>query len=364
MAVQKADGMNYAPLSQGKKHVAVKPGEFRFSAIGLDHGHIYGMTNGLLEAGAALVSVFDPDPARVKEYLDRYPGTQAAVSEEEIITDPSIAMIASAIRPDKRAALGLRVMAAGKDYFADKPGMLSFAEIEAVRKAAAESGKKYFIYFSERIHVEGALYAQKLISEGAVGRVIHVTILAPHRLNPETRPDWFWDTGKAGGILNDIGSHQIEQFLTYVSAKTARITRSTLANYNNPSCPGFFDYGDCSLVADNGASGFFRLDWFTPRGLGAWGDGRVFIIGTEGTIEIRKYIDVALSPEGDHIYLVNKDGEKRIEAHGLMGFEFFAQMILDCIHRTGTAMTQEHILESMRLAVEAQEKAEIITPIG
>ena len=46
--MQVSDGMNYAP--KGKPQPVVSPGEFVFSAAHLDHGHIYGMTNALLEA--------------------------------------------------------------------------------------------------------------------------------------------------------------------------------------------------------------------------------------------------------------------------------------------------------------------------
>ena len=44
--MQKADGMRYAP--QGKPNPVCQKGEFRFAAIGLDHGHIFGMCNGFL----------------------------------------------------------------------------------------------------------------------------------------------------------------------------------------------------------------------------------------------------------------------------------------------------------------------------
>ena len=53
----RADGMSYAP--QGKPNPVVKPGEFRFGVIGLDHGHIYGMSNGLIEAGADIIIPHD-----------------------------------------------------------------------------------------------------------------------------------------------------------------------------------------------------------------------------------------------------------------------------------------------------------------
>ena len=70
-------GMNYAP--QGKAAPVVKPGEFKIAVIGLNHGHIYGMCNGMTEAGADLKWVYDPDPEnvrvyfrQVKEYFDQY----------------------------------------------------------------------------------------------------------------------------------------------------------------------------------------------------------------------------------------------------------------------------------------------------
>ena len=358
--MQKSDGMNYAPEASGVIERVVKPGEFRFAAIGLDHGHIYGMTRGLVEAGATLAFVYDPDPVKVKKFLQTYP--QAVFKErDEILRDASIQLVASAIVPCKRAALGLEVMDAGKDFFSDKPGMLTEEEVDAVEKKIKETGRRYFIYFSERIHVEGAVYAERLIKSGALGRIVTVTILAPHRLNPASRPDWFWDPKQNGGIIGDIGSHQLEQFLTYSGAKSARISASHVGNFHNPEHPDFQDFGDVSIVADNGTTGYLRVDWFTPDGLGAWGDGRLFIVGTKATVEIRKYLDVGRSNEGDQVYLVDKDGEHHLSVRGKTGFPFFGAMILDCINRTELAIGQEHTLDAMRLTIRAQEHAEMVT---
>lgn len=358
--MQKMDGMNYAPVSQGKITVVVGPGEFCFSVIGLDHGHIFAMTNGLLEAGATLVSVFDEDPLKAEAFCNRYPQTRMAPSVESILRDPSIQLVASAIKPDRRCRLGLEVLRSGKDYFVDKPGLLTEEELQQVRQACKESKGKYFIYFGERIHVEGALLAEQLIREGKVGRVVSMTILAPHRLNPSSRAPWFFDPRQSGGIFTDIGSHQIEQFLTFSGAREATVMHSAKANYHNPDHPDFCDWGECSLVADNKATCYFRVDWFTPDGMGAWGDGRVFIIGTEGTIEIRKYLDVASSPSGDNVYFVDKEGEHKYEATGKIGFVFFGKFILDCLHRTEEAMTQEHVFLATRLALEAEREARVI----
>lgn len=358
--MQKMDGMNYAPISQGKVRVVCQPGEFKFAVIGLDHGHIFAMCNGLLEAGATLVSVYDADAAKIKAFSERYPAVRVASSAQEILADKSIQLVASAIVPCERFALGVQVMQSGKDYFVDKPGMLKAQEVQIVEQLCASTGKKYTIYFGERLHVEGAVYAQQLIEQGAIGRVLQVTILAPHRLNRAVRPSWFFEKEQNGGIITDIGSHQIEQFLAFSGASSAQVMHSAVANYANCDKENFYDFGEANLLADNGASCYFRVDWFTPSGLSAWGDGRVFIMGTQGTIEIRKYLDVGVSTIGDQVILVDAHGEHKSCVTGQMSFVFFGEFILDCLHRTENAITQRHTLQAMKIAIEAQEKARVL----
>lgn len=358
MSVQRADGMRYAP--KGKPNPVCEKGEFRFAAIGLDHGHIYGMCNGLIEAGAELARVYDPDPVKVNEFRKIYPGVQAAITEAQILEDQDIHLVAGAAIPADRCDLGLRVLDHGKDYFCDKPPLTTMEQLETARRKVQETGYKYAVYYSERLHVESAVYAGELIQNGAIGRVIQVVNLAPHRLNAPNRPAWFFQRERYGGILVDIGSHQIEQFLFYAGAKDARVLHSKVANYNFPEYPDFEDFGDATLVADNGATHYFRVDWYTPDGLGVWGDGRVFILGTDGYIEQRKYIDVARDEHSDHVYLVNHEGKEHIPVYGKVGFPFFGQLILDCLKRTDTAMTQEHAFKTIELAIQAQMMAQVI----
>jgi predicted dehydrogenase len=355
MTPQKSDGMNYAP--QGRPSPVVRSGEFHFASTHLDHGHIFGQTNGLLEAGGELKWVYDPDPAKVTAFLAKYPSATPARSLDEVLDDPAIKLVASAAVPSGRGPLGCKVMEAGKDYFTDKTPFTTLDQLAQARATATRTGRKYMVYFSERLHVECAIHAGELIRQGAIGRVIQVLGLGPHRLNASSRPAWFFEKEKFGGILCDIGSHQIEQFLFFSGAKDARVTHSLVANYGNPEYPEFEDYGEATLLADNGATNFFRVDWFTPAGLRTWGDGRTFILGTKGYIELRKYIDVARQPEGDHLYLVNGDGEQHIELQGQVGFPFFGQLILDCLNRTENAMTQEHAFKAAELCLKAQAGA-------
>ena len=347
--------MTYAP--QGKPAPVVASGDFVFAAAHLDHGHIYGMCGGLLEAGGTLRWVYDPDPAKVEAFRERYPEVRVARSLDEILDD-EVHLVAAAAVPNERGPLGLRVMAAGKDYFTDKGPFTTLEQLDGARRAVTETGRKYLVYYSERLHAECAVFAGDLIREGAIGRVIQVLGLGPHRLNASKRPAWFFEKEKYGGILADIGSHQIEQFLTYTGATDAKVASARVANFNHPDTPELEDFGEANLVADTGASGYFRVDWFTPDGLSTWGDGRTFILGTDGYLELRKYTELARDGGGDQLYLVDGKGEQHLDVAGKVGYPFFGQLILDVLNRTEHAMTQAHAFKAAELCLEAQEQAD------
>ncbi len=353
--MQKSNGMNYAP--KGKPSSVVGENEFVFAVAALDHGHIYGMCNGLTEAGATLKYVYDPDKNKVQDFLKQFPQAKPVESLNVIFADPEVKLVAAAAIPSERCALGLRVMDAGKDYFTDKTPMTSLEQLNQAKAKVKETGKKYMVYYSERLHVESAVFAGQLVREGAIGKVIQIIGLGPHRLDAEKRPEWFFRKEKYGGILCDIASHQIEQFLYYCDVKDATVVRSQVGNYNHPQYPELEDFGDAMLVGDNGCTQYFRVDWFTPDGLGTWGDGRTVLLGTDGYIELRKYIDIARDEAGDHVYLVNKAGEQHFAVSGQVGYPFFGELILDCINRTENAMTQEHAFKAAELCIKAQMQA-------
>jgi predicted dehydrogenase len=350
--VQKADGMNYAP--QGKPRPVVQAGEFAFAAAHLDHGHIYGQCNGLLEAGADLKWVFDPDPAKVAAFVAKYPQAKVARALDEILADGAVQLVTAAAVPCDRGPIGCRVMEAGKDYFTDKTPFTSLAQLDQAKAVVARTGRKYMVYFSERLHVEAAMWATDFIAGGGIGKVVQVLGLGPHRLGKASRPAWFFEKAKYGGILTDIGSHQFEQFLTYSGATDATVTQAAVGNLANPDKPELEDFGEASLLGDNGASNYIRVDWLNPAGLGTWGDGRTFILGTKGYIELRKYIDVARDKAGDQVYVVDDTGERHLSVAGQVGFRFFGELILDCLARTEKAMTQAHAFKAAELCLRAQ----------
>ncbi len=356
---QKSDGANYAPT--GKPNPVVKPGDFVFAAARFDHAHINGMVNGLTEAGATLKWIYEPDAKKTAAMRKKFPSAKVARSMQEIYDDKEVKLVAAAAITSERGPFGCEVMAAGKDYFTDKAPFTTMPQLDQAKAVVAKTGRKYFVYYGERLHNESAMFATDLVAQGVIGRVLQVVNLAPHRLSLLSRPDWFWVREKFGGILCDIGSHQFEQFFAYSGAKDATVMHSAIANYGNPDHPEFEDFGEANLLGDNGATDYVRVDWFTPDGLSTWGDGRTFILGTKGTIELRKYVDVARDKVGDHVYLIDGKSEQHIACSGKVGFRFFGEFILDCLNRTEKAMTQAHAFKAAELSLKAQAAARRLT---
>ncbi len=328
----------------------------RFAAIGLDHRHIYHLVGELIAAGADCAG-FCPetsDPRVLEGFVERFPDLRP-VDRERLFDDPGLDIICSAAIPRDRAAIAVRAMRAGKDVMVDKPGAITLKQVEAIEGAMRATGRIFSICFSERFTVRACETATRLVAEGAIGRVIQTTGLGPHRLNLAIRPAWFFDPATYGGILTDIASHQIDQFLFFTGAEDAEIVAGAVANQGLPEVPEFEDYGEI-LLRGSGASGFIRVDWFTPDGLPAWGDGRLILLGTDGFIELRKYLDIAGRPGGDHLFLSNAEGTRHIDASA-EPLTYFARFLADVRARTATAMPEGHALTVTRLAITAQAGA-------
>jgi predicted dehydrogenase len=367
-AVGMSSGLGFNPASAQVVEQVAGPGpgtgtkpkdSIKFGVIGLDHYHIMGITAAVIRGGGELVSFYSNLPKAIADFQKIYPNAKVAKSEDEILDDPSLQLIAGAPIPRFRAPLGIKAMKRGKDFLSDKPAITTLEQLAEVRKVSAETGKMFAIMYSERLEVKAAVQAGYLIKAGAIGKVVQTVNIAPHKVNDVTRPDWFWDPAEYGGILCDIGSHQADQFVYYTNSTTAEVAASQIANVNHPQHPKFQDFGDM-MMHGNGGAGYVRVDWFTPDGLPVWGDGRLFILGTDGYIELRKYIDVAGRPGGNHLFMVNQKQITFIDCNKVE-LPFGPQFVSDIVNRTHNAQNQEQALLAAELVLKAQKNAKVLT---
>ncbi len=328
----------------------------KFSVIGINHSHIYGQVEAVIRGGGQLVSFYSKETDLAAAFAKRYPQAKQASSEKEVLDDKSTQLILSSIIPDQRGPLGVRVMEAGKDYMVDKPGITSLDQLAEVRRVQKRTKRIFSIMFSERFENKATVKAGDLVKEGAIGKVVQTIGLGPHRISLMSRPDWFFDRKRYGGIICDIASHQCDQFLFFTGSTKAEVVASQTGNVHFTKYPDFEDFGDL-MVRGDGGTGYIRVDWFTPDGLKTWGDGRLTILGTDGYIEIRKNIDIAGREGGNHLFLVNQKETRYVDC-SQVELPFGKLLVDDVVNRTETAMPQEHCFLATELALKAQQKAQ------
>jgi predicted dehydrogenase len=356
----KAETLPLLAVEKPKHHI-------RFAVCGMSHDHVHGMIGAVQRGGGELVAYWGAEPDKLAMFRQRYPGAKEAATQDAVLHNPSIQLVLSSQVANERARIGVAAMKAGKDFLSDKPGITTLADLALVRKTIADTKRIFAILYSERLEVKAAVYAGELIKQGAIGKVIQTINIAPHQIVQQGglagggtgRPEWFWNDVQFGGILCDIGSHQIDQFLYYTGSTKAEVVASQVSNLRHPDRPHFQDFGDMMLRGDRGF-GYVRLDWFTPDGLGTWGDGRLFVLGTDGYMEIRKYANVAVSKQGNNLFVVDGKRARYIDCSS-GPLPFGPQFVADIVGRTHTAQDQAQCLLAAELSIRAQLGAAHVT---
>ena len=332
----------------------------KLGVLGIDHGHIFGMLSNMKAQGCTCEAYWTDGPAVTEEKFNTVFSDVLRVDDRRrILDDPEVSMVLISAVPADRSKFAIEAMETGKDVMVDKPGCTTLEQLEEIREVQARTGRIWTVNFSERFEVPAVTRADELVQAGAIGRIIQTVGLGPHKQNLATRPDWYFKRERFGGILCDIGSHQIDQFLYFTNSETADIDHALVENTTMPEQPEFQDFGEIVLKSVNG-HGYIRVDWFTPKGLPTWGDGRLFLQGTDGQIELRKYTDIGRPHVTNTLFLVNDEKNEIIPCEDA-GLPYFPRLIADVQERTETAVGQSHTYTTTELSIRAQMIAEGIT---
>jgi len=312
-----------------------KPG---VAVHGTDHAHVVELTQKLAEAGAEVRSIVATDdgigPWLASQFLDAR------------TTDPyadDIDIVVCAAIPSERAQIAIDAMEAGKDVVLDKPGVIDREQLDAVREVQSSTGRRWLVVFNERLGNPAMSEAFARAQSGAIGRVVHTVGLGPHTLNLKHRPEWFFDPRRYGGILVDIGTHQVDQFLAFTGATSASVQAANVRTHADHA--GVQVLGEMMLTADNGATGYARVDYLTPKGLGAWGDVRFTAVGTDGYLEVRQ-VD-------NHLTLVDREQRADIDC-AAKGIDWALAFVAGDM-----PIAQQHVLNVHAVCIDAQHSAAV-----
>src|SRR5436190_7626210 len=185
----------------------------RIAAIGLTHDHINGQVDCLLREGATLVGFWSDEEDVAIPFAQKYPQAKRAADRRELLDDKSIHMVLTSAIPSKRAEIAIAAMQAGKDVMSDKPGMTSLAQLAEIRRVQQQTGRIFSVCYSEHFETRATVKAGELVKAGAIGKLVNTIGMAPHALKNNKRAPYFFDRNQYGGVLTDIGSHQLEPLL-------------------------------------------------------------------------------------------------------------------------------------------------------
>lgn len=332
-------------------------GAVRFTVVGIEHLHVFELVQGLLDAGAVDVG-HAAEPGPLRDLYEGWRTESPQLTTEEALTGGDVDLVVLAGVPSERAAHAISALDAERSVLSDKPGVTTLDQLTDVISAEMYGAQRWWVLFSERFGNRSVTEAVARARSGAIGRIVDVVGLGPHTLAADSRPDWFWSPERSGGILGDIATHQIDQFCAIVDPACATEIHVTASSVGNVACsdhPEMEDIGRFSLEG-GGATGNHRVDYLTAAGLGTWGDCRLMITGTDGTLEVRANIDPAGADGGEHLIQVDASGTTRIDTSGVE-IDWAQRLLADLADGGDRLMPAAHVHRVCRLALIAQHEA-------
>jgi len=333
----------------------------KFGVIGIDHGHVYMMINNLLAVpGVECVGYYTDLPTLEAQMTRAFPNIPLARSDGELLERNDVDLIVSASVPNDRAPLAIRAMNHGKDFFGDAPFPTTLEHLDLLESTQTRTKKSVFIYLRERLLSRAEQLAARLVRAGEIGRPVNFIGLEPHKLMAGHRPSWQFKKLLSGGILNELGVHVLDSFC-FLTGQAVKTGRARVGNVANPDEYDFQDFGDITFQGTSGTTGYARVDWLTPETLPSFGDLRCMVVGTEGYLEVRKKIDLAVDNNrytGDQLLICSKNrAPERVDCRHIP-ITFHEQLVQDVIQGANRCIPHHYFFRLMRKLLELSASAE------
>lgn len=332
----------------------------RFAVVGLNHNHVYAILSALLSVhDVELAAVVAAEDDLVTQFHTQYPDVPRR-DWPQVLADSSIELVACVAINADRGPLAVEALQAGKHVLVDKPAVTTLADLEAVEAAVAGSRKRWFVSYNERLGSPPHERLRELMQSGTLGRIATFVGLGGHRLAPATRAPWTYDRQKYGGIINDVGSHQIELFRWLTGEQIVEF-RSRIGNLGTPEHPDFEDFGDVSFQSERGIAGYVQLHWLTPEPWVFTGDRRQFVVGTKGSAEVRGVANLGVPDESPVLVSTVMGGPTEVFVSPGFHNGWAEAMIADIREGKDRWMPQQFAFDSVRTVLKMEAEAQWIS---
>jgi predicted dehydrogenase len=185
--------------------------------------------------------------ARVAE---QFPGVRFTGDLDEVLADESVDAVALATPVPSHAGLALRVLAAGKHCFVEKPMAQSAADAEAVVAAAEAAGRVLMVGHLLEYH-PGVMKLKELIDGGELGRILYIY---GNRLNlGKLRAD--------ENALWSLGAHDVSVLLRLAGEEPYEVE----ARGESYMREAIEDVVFCFLRFPSGLAAHLHLSWLDPH---------------------------------------------------------------------------------------------------
>ena len=160
--------------------------------------------------GSALTMVMRRTPLMAEDFATRHGVPNWTGDVDDLIEDEDVDAVYIATPPGSHCEYALKVCAAGKPCYVEKPMARSGAECDRMLKAFAEAGVPLFVAYYRR-GLPRFLKAKELIDSGALGAIKEVRYAWEGVADPDRHPGWRVDAQQAGaGLFLDLGSHTLD----------------------------------------------------------------------------------------------------------------------------------------------------------
>ena len=231
---------------------------------GFRHGHIFALYEAAKTHSALVLTGAWEADLQAKETAEKQGIVFTYDSFDSLLRDDSVDIVAIGDYYSARGKLAIAALTAGKHVIADKPLCTSPEEAAQIQKLAEQNNLAVGIMLDLRDDAT-MITAQTAIDSGLLGEINNIIFEGQHPLLFGVRPDWYFEDGKHGGVINDIAIHGIDLIRRFTRSDVADVLASRCWNFYAVEAPEFLDSAQFMLRMENGAGILADVSYAAPN---------------------------------------------------------------------------------------------------